>query len=173
MKYFTWFLFALLLVTGCTKDRLPVRFQMAYLNKTIEIPAGLNVFQTHYFTIHNINSQIDAYLDANNISREEIDNILPSSCTLTNISSNGSYNFIDEVLVRIYDPSDPEVKFEIFYNDIVDLNAGSNLILFPNENNVKDFLTSDDFSLEIVLRRLRDSPTEFITTRVDLRFDVR
>lgn len=173
MKYFTWFLFSLVLITGCTKDRLPVRFQMAYLNKTIEIPAGLNVFQTHYFTIHNINSQIDAYLDAENITVSDINSILPRSCTFTNISSNGSYNFIDEVLIRIYDPAEPELKYEIFYNDIVNINAGSSITLFPNENDVKAFLTSDDFTLEIVLWRLRDSPTEFINTRVDLRFDVR
>ena len=173
MKYFTWILFAGLLITGCTKDRLPVRFQMAYLNKTIEIGAGLNVFQSHYFTIHNINSQIEDYLDAQNITVGEIDNILPRTCTFTNISSNSSYNFIDEVLIRIFDPADPDTKYEIFYNDIVDINTGAELVLFPNENDVKQFLTKDNFSLEIVLRRLRDSPTEFIRTRIDLRFDVR
>jgi hypothetical protein len=146
---------------------------MSYLNRNIVISAALNPFESQYYIFRDIPTDIDEYIRINNINRSDITSILPRSCTLRNISSNTGLNFLEEVLIRIYDPNDPDLKYEIFYNDIIPLNAGREIVLYPNERDVKDYLFSDFYTIEIVLRRFRDAPTENIDARIDFSFDVR
>lgn len=161
------------LATGCRKDAKPPIFEMSYLNQEIEIPAGLNVFESHHFFIHDIPTAATNYLRLNNLEKEDIESILPKSCRFINIASSAGYDFLYEVSVRIFSKEKPELKYEIFYDDLISERTGTVLNLIPNDNSVKDLLLNNSYSLEIILKQLRDTPREFIRTRIELTFEVR
>lgn len=173
MKKTSWLSLLIVLLISCRKDNPPAVFEMIYPNQVIEIQAGLNVFESHYYTIPRIPTRYLNLLDQNGLNDEDVLEIVPTNCRLTNISSNAPYDFLFEVSVRIYNEDEPGRKFEIFYDDRVPLKTGNLLNLIPNPNNVKEILSKEHFNLEIVLVRLRDTPQEFIETRVELTFDAR
>jgi len=173
MNPYPFLLLLLLPFLSCKKDAAPVKFEMAYLNQEIEIQAGLNLYETHRYRIFDIPTDIETYLTTYGLEKEDVLSILPSQCRLINFSGNARYNFLFEVSVRIFSRDNPDRSFEIFYDDAVPENTGTALRLIPNENDIKEFLLKDKFSIEVILKRLRDVPSEFIRTRIELRFDAR
>jgi hypothetical protein len=163
----------LMCTASCQKDRPPAKFEMRYHNLQIEIPAGLSEIESSHFIIRDIPTDASRYLQDNNLTASEITAVVPHFLRLTNTQSSASYNFIYEISVRLFNSRNPDRSFEIFYYEGVPLRTGDVLDLIPNENDMKEIMLGDRFSLDIVLKRLRQSPTEFIQTRVELGFDAR
>jgi hypothetical protein len=172
MKLF--FFFALLIAgLGCTKDRLPAKFEMSYIDYDFEIPAGSNVFESHYFRFENVPTNFDNYLSQNNLSEADIKEIVPGFCRLTARDPRTPLNLLIEVSVRVYSPDNPDKWFEVFYDDAVPERTGTSLTLIPNDNSIKDILSKDRFSFDVVLRQLRDTPIQPIETSLEVVFDAR
>lgn len=157
----------------CTPDREPVRFELEYFDKTFEVGPGLDPFETHFFTFNNMATRIEAYKSDFGVEDDDIVSILPRSMRFINVNTNDTYDFVNEISVKIFKPSEPNRKFEIFYHIPNGNRLSSALDLVPNENDLKDIMLEDRFSIEVSLVRFRDTPPTNFTTRVEMRFDVR
>lgn len=165
----------LLLFYGCDDDELDAAFVMNYPNLEFEIPAGLNTVESHFFVIRNIPTNRESFFG--NFSPEDISAIIPASARLVSLDGgNVDYDFALEISVRLCTTEDgtEDCRFnEIFYRDPVPENVGSEVGMIPNEQNVADFLTQDQFTVAVVLRRLVRPPVTFVRTRLEMRFEAK
>ena len=100
MKNIILLVLAIIIITGCNKNDADVKFEMAY-EREFTIPAGLNVFDTHYFPIRDIS--IGSYLAANNVTAADLVAINPGSARLsTKFSGLAEYDFIRDVSIVIF-----------------------------------------------------------------------
>ncbi len=170
---------AIFLLFACKEDDLDFAFRMEYINQRFEIPAGINPIESHFFLQADIPSNKATFFG--NFSEEDITEVSPLGARLTSLEgTNINYGFISEVSIRIctdeiFSQQDIVQKCarEIFFREDIPLNTGDEIDLLPNGLNVKEFLTRDDFSVVVVLRRLRDFPPTSINTRLDMEFQAR
>lgn len=168
MQYFRFFttilaLSAPLLFSGCLKTtEPPVGVPLDYRQDFV-IPAGIGPLISHHFYFKNIPARYLDYLAQSNVKPEEVTRVLLNSAVLTGINGDEEYSFIESVEMRIYDERNPSDAVEIAYRLPVPLDPGFQLPLIPNEVDVKRFLSSNRFSidLELMLRKTTqiDSPT--------------
>lgn len=172
---------SIFLLFACSADDLSLAFRMEYPNQLFTIPAGINPFESHFFVLKDIPTSKDFFFG--NFQQEEITEISALSAILRSregISIN--FGFIQEISVRICSDTPlteqeveekcPRVR-EIFYRDNIPPNIRDQVELIPNGLNLKELLTKDEFSVVVVLRRLREFPPTSINTRFDMSFQAR
>lgn len=153
-------------------DGLEFAFRMEYPNNTFEIPAGLNTIESHFFVIQDIPTNRDLFFSS--VDTSEVEIIIPNGARITSLDgSDIDFDFLFEVSVRLCSKDGSTCGREIFYRDEIPENVGSSLALIPNENNVKEELTSDNYTIEVVLKRLVTPSPRFIRAKIDLVFDAR
>jgi len=171
MPRWVWIWIVLIGIGGCHKDDGPKAVFTVESTSSFTIPAGLNTVETHYFVVNNIPSTLEAQLKSHNLTLEDLEKINPLQCRLLALDGTPTYQFIQDISVMIYTKKNP-VKREIAFMEPVPLNTSSTLQLFPTLIDVKDYLTSSVYSVEIRLR-LRGFPSRTIDTRLDLAFEAR
>ncbi|MEM9991194.1 MAG: hypothetical protein AAF738_05480 [Bacteroidota bacterium] len=172
---------SIFLLFACTSDDLEFAFEMDYPNQSFEIAAGLNPFVSHFYLINDIPTAKGFFFG--DFQEEDITEIAATRAILRSregISIN--FGFLEEVSVRIcterpISERDAQQKCgrerEIFYRDNIPPNIRDEVELLPNSLNVKELLTKEEFSVLVVLRRMRDFPSTTINTRFDMRFQAR
>lgn len=174
MKRLIFLFLVLILGFRCTPDdNLELAFRMEYPNLNFEIPAGLNTIESHFFLISDIPTSKDFFFG--DFANEDIKTIIPSFARLTALDGSSiDYDFLFEVSIRICQP-EQEINCvrEIFFRDRIPNNIGNRLDLIPNDNNLKEILIEDDFTIEVVLVRLVNPSPNFIRTRLELGFEAR
>ena len=175
MRYTYLLIIGLILTSSCKGDQRVVLFDMIYPNIVFDIPAGLNASAIpQVLDLDNFQSNIDAYLQENNLSIEEIDAIRPSSATLTAINNEADYDFLGGISIRICPRNTESCREaeEVFYLEGRDLyqRAGSRVELLPTLINAKRQLQEQRFKLEVWLFLNEISPTR-ISSRLNLRFE--
>lgn len=163
----------------CTEDDLNVVFKMEYPNLQINIPAGLNTVDSHFFILRDIPTNKSFFFG--NIDENSITEITPSAARLDAIQNFADYAFIEEVVIRVCEDNNIFTKEdvnnrcrrEIFFRDAIPFNTGSQIAFIPNGNNLKSVLTGDTFTLVLVLRRLRSFASTDIPSRLELQFDAK
>lgn len=157
----------ILIISGsCRKDE--PGFNMTYLGQ-INIPAGLDPFTLHTFTVQNIPADTLAYFSTNGVTSARILKINPYSFRMVPIYSGADYRFIELVSVIIVSPDNPDVRQEVYFRDNIPLNIGDLLDVYPNLPDIKPFIMRNRFNIEIVLR-LRDISPQTIETHLDFTF---
>ena len=133
-----------------------------------EIPAGLNTFDTHVFTLNNIPTNKDAFFSANGIEETDITEIAPVEGELRVSFGQEELFFVREVVVEIFTTDNPTGK-EIYFREQVPFNTGQSILLIPSLPKVTDILTEDRFSVRVELL-LRDIPPSFTEARLNMVF---
>lgn len=152
-----------LFISNCKKDD-SVLFEMLYA-ENFTIPAGINPFDTHYFVLKDI--PVGTYLSSRNLTADMLNSIEGRAATLINIfAGSGSYDFIQEVSIRIYADDENDWK-ETFWHFNVPENTGDNLGVPPVTGDVKSYLGGTTFNIVVQLK-LRRTPVQSIDT--ELRF---
>jgi len=172
MKYSSIFLFALFLLTSCGNNEDEI-FEMSY-DIIIPFEAGLTQFEAHFVDNFGINTRIDEFLAASGRSREDLTSILPKSAELANINTNVSLDFIDNIVLTIFDGTElmPDIKEnekEIFFRNNVPQDRSIFIDLLPSLPDVKDQLVEDRFNFT-VRTVLRVPPPNTVEARLRLRF---
>lgn len=162
----------LLLMAACTKDNLNKLFEIQFNNLQFTIPAGLNTFQSYYFPISPLATNIKNQLAAYNLTSGDVAGIYPSYARITALDNNIELDFIDEVSIRICGVSESSCRLEVFYLQPVPFNAGRELRLQPSLANGMSVLLDDRFKVEVVLRRLRGISPLTIDCRFEFGFEV-
>lgn len=160
------------LLLSCTKDEGEVLFEMVYPNFEVSIPPGLGTLSSHVLNISNIDTNIDFFLNNAGITAEQLNTISPARATLTSLDGF-DFDIIDEISIRICDPQDINCNLEIFYLDNIPFNIGAELRMQPTLADVKQFLTLEQFRIELVIVQLRDITPILIESELDISFEAR
>lgn len=169
IKYFV--LASCLLFAQCGGNEDVERFSI-YHSLDFTINAGSNTLDTHFFRFLPVFSFYKDQLAANNIAEDDINRVDPKSCEFGSVFSDIDLDFIHEISIQIFATNDPTNRREIFFLDPVPLNAGKNLNPFPALPDIKDFVSADNFGIEVLLR-YRYIPTENIPMRLEMLFAAR
>ncbi len=159
------------LLFGCTKDNQARLFDMVFPDIRFTIPAGLNSFLPRVFEVPVVNTNIDFYLDENNILEDQIQAVRPFSARISALD-NFDYDFVREISIRVCpvgnSPCTP--ADEVFYIDNIQRRAGDRVDLLPTLRNAKPMLTEDVFKLEVLF--LFDTTTPYsVDSRLDMTFE--
>jgi len=165
MKKILFFLCLPLLFFACG-DNSP-SLNMTY-QQDFEIPAGLNTFDTHVFTLNNIPTNKIAFFTGNGIEETDITEIAPVEGELRVSFGQEDLFFVREVVVEIFTTDNPTGK-EIYFREQVPFDTGQSILLIPSLPKVTDILTEDRFSVRIELL-FRAIPPSFIEARLNMVF---
>jgi len=123
------------------------------------LPAGLSTFQTHFYRISNVPSQFAAQLDAVGRTEADITTITPKFASLSTVFQDEDLDFIRQVFIRVFDPSDPDnINREVFYLDPVPPNTRTIIRPFPGLADVKQIAALPVFGIEIGISLWELSP---------------
>ena len=166
MRRYILLFFLTIHLLGCNREPDSL-FDMPY-EFTIEIPAGLNTFETHYFDKSGIRTHAEDLLNANNVQDNDITAVQAKTCRLISTFADVDLDFIREISLRVYE-DDPSAYHEIFFRDNVPLDTEDFIDLIPALPNVKEFLLDDSYNVSIRME-FRLPPPTFVTMRLDYDF---
>ncbi len=162
-NYKSLLILGLLLVLGaCNKDNR-TRYEQR-LTTSFELPLGLNLLETHVFVIENIDSRFDDLLKEHNLTIDQITDVEAGPNLMDAPLNSSKLNFLEEVVVRVYNKSDPNAYKEMYYLDPVPFNVGSSIFLNGSLSNLTPVLSKDRFDMEIRVKLRSFAPS-------NLRFD--
>lgn len=145
-------------VTSCKQDEVEFIDILTVLVQ-IEVPAGLNSIETHYFEYRDEPTRINSILQANNLSEEQIGFIRPRSATLRSRATGEDFSFLQQAFIEIGTRTEDHI--ECYFVDRIPNNEDAVLDLIPNEVNMKSRLIQDFVDIRLALLLKRPSPSTF------------
>ena len=145
----------------CKIDQPNELFEMRH-TVDFELHAGLNTLETHFYRVTNLQSQFQFQLDALSRNPEDIISVTPKFAQLSTVFQDEDLDFIRQVFVRVFDPSDPNnLNTEVFYLDPVPPNTRTVIRPFPGLANVKDITSGQIFGVEVGISLWEVTPKGF------------
>lgn len=160
-------LFSVFSCTGCKDEELDVLAEIPF-RVEFEIPAGINVFEDHFFPFNNLLNNYENILDQLEVDPARVERIDPVSARMSVQFANNSLAFIREASIYL-DSSILGRRSEAFWTPEVPFNTGDLLIVPGTLINAKDFFEEQRINLEVRLDT-REVPSSFITVRLDVVF---
>ena len=166
MRYFLFLaFFSCLSLQSCVNDG-EVLFDID-IEADFDIAPGLNTFETFYFPINRVPTNIGAFVGSTD--RATIAKILPSRADIRAVFAEFDWSIIQEVTIWATSVRDSERRAEIFYQDQISLNGQNELRLFSSNSEVSDILLNDAVHLEVAFRFRRVTPAQ-IRSRLRMKF---
>lgn len=159
----------LLFLSSCRKEP-EVLFFMEY-EIPLSIPAGLNPIDAHFFNFRNVPTNFEPLMESFNLDTSNYV-IEPHSAELVAIFNEAEFNFVRDVKIFIIPNYSSSIRHEVFSRENVLLNTKHQLIVFPWQLDVKEFLKQRETQFLLQLNLRGASPTS-IETRIKIRFQVR
>jgi len=155
--------------SSCDKGNDPI-FEMP-LFFDINIPAGLNTFQSHFFIIEDVPTFSSTLLSANGESTDNIGSILAGAGFLETRFSGLDLDFIEDIGVHVLEPNDFNQRHEAYYtlNDVVPFGSKTKIDMIPSIVDQKEWLLNETVDLEFRIN-LRGFLPQEIDGRVEMRF---
>lgn len=166
-RYILFFLLVITTGFGCRTIPEPL-FEMR-VEADLNIPAGLNSFDTHYFYIRDVPTRYQTFVSSDS-QLDGIASIYPNRAILSSIFTNIDWAILREISIHAISQRNPQQRNEVFYFDRLDSNV-KDLNLFSSLSEVKDILLQDFITLEVRLNFNRVLPTE-IESRITMNFNV-
>ena len=157
----------LLLWSGCIKQE-EVLFEIPF-RLDFEIPAGLNPFEKHFFTIRNVATNIASLKEQFDIVAEQELVIKPSTAVFTSVLQNISFDFVEEIGISVFEGNDLDNDTDVFLTDIVPPNAGRNINILGFDINVADQIDMPTINFLVAIRLRAPTPV-FIDGNIELKF---
>jgi hypothetical protein len=169
MKHLFFLLFIAFIGISCGKDTTEIGFPMTY-RSTFESQAGLISFARHYFVIKDIPTDTTRYFTQNGVTSKDLRGIRLETARLDAFASAYGYRHVKEISLWIINPKSG-AKTEIAYRDqfTITNTLNSTLELLPTQVNIKDFLTSKTFTLEVRIEVVASAP-ELLDNQLEVRF---
>lgn len=159
------------LLPACRKDKRPELFDMSYF-VDFNIQPGLNTFDTHFYVISPLTSQLDARLTALGLTREDVVAIEPKAAYLSSIFEDYDLDFIHRISVHVFDPFDPTDRIEFLYLDPVPFRRKTGIQPFPGIADVSPWFERPFFGIEIRLDYREVTPS-LIQMRLEFALSVK
>lgn len=162
-------LFSVILTSNsCGGDDRNILVQME-LQADLEVPAGLNNLETHFFILRDQLTQAKVFLQ--DFNPEDIGEILPAEARITSRNNLVTYAIIDQITIRAISSDDATNNKEVFFMEFIPIDHRGDLQLFGSLSNVKDIMMDDTFDLEVRFRFRNFTPTSF-DNRIFMTFNV-
>jgi hypothetical protein len=156
-----------LFLTGCTKQR-DVLFEIPF-RLNFEIPAGLNPFDKHFFSIRNVPTNLSTLRDKFDISEDQTLMIRPATAVFSSVLQNIALDFIEEIGISVYEGIETDNDTDVFLTDIVPQNAGRNINILGFDYDVAEQMNMSKVNFLVAIR-LRATTPVFIDGNIDLKF---
>lgn len=161
MKHFlpviVFTLFSAFLFQSCGKETIPKKFTVR-LDRTFEVPAGLNYIDAHYFVLDEIPTFYDQIIGQQNVPAGAKITLVPERASITSLFNDIDFDFIDKVAIRIYTNNNPKDKPEAFYIEYIPNSVDNELQLIPTSFDAKPFLEYGIVNAEIRFFFKRTTP---------------
>ena len=167
--YTVFFLVLTICISACRKDNTPI-FEMDVFFD-INIPAGLNTVESHFFIIEDVPTFSSTLLTANSVTKDDIGSILGAVGTVETRFSGLDLGFIQDVGVHILDQDDHTRRSEAFYifNDFVPIGTKTEIEMIPSILDLQNLLLEETVDLEFRIN-LRNFLPQEIDGRIQMRF---
>ena len=140
-------LFAVLFGNSCSKNN--DQFFEVRLDFDLDLPAGLNSLETHYFIYRDVPNFYTQSLIANGITNERVKNITGSKAILRGTTGQVSFELFRAIRIFAVQRNNPSNRLEMFYLEQIPFNQGFEMELLTSISNLKSILESDDlYTLE-------------------------
>ncbi len=171
---FKSFCFLLLIVTtffSCKKDQAPL-FELDIFFE-LDIPAGLNTLESHFFIIEDVPTFALNALASNNLNISDISHANAITATLETRFSDLNLDFIENIGVHVLDENDFSMRDEAFYifNDFVQFGDKIEIQMIPTLLDLKNDLLKETVDLEFKIN-LRSFLPQELDARVNMKFHV-
>ncbi len=133
-----------------------------------DIGPGLNPFERHFFLVRNVPTNIKPLKQQFNIDESQTLILRPASAILSSLLNDIDFNFVQEVVISVYD-DDPDDATDLFFTNQVPVNAGTHVLVVPIDSDVYDLLNKDRVNYRISMLFRSITPTS-IEANLDLNF---
>ena len=157
LPVFVFTLFSAFLFQSCGKETIPKKFTVR-LDRTFEVPAGLNYIDAHYFVLDEIPTFYDQIIGQQNVPAGAKITLVPERASITSLFNDIDFDFIDKVAIRIYTNNNPKDKPEAFYIEYIPNSVDNELQLIPTSFDAKPFLEYGIVNAEIRFFFKRTTP---------------
>lgn len=166
--------FLLLLILSCSsckKDEIPL-FEMDMFFE-LDIPAGLNTLESHFFILEDVPTFIESSLASVNMSSEDVGRIIGITATMETRFSDLDLDFVENIGVQLINGSELDDRREAFYifNDFVQFGSKTEIAMTPSLLDLKEQLLNETVDLEFKIN-LRSFLPQQLDTRVNMKFHV-
>ncbi len=160
---------SILLLPGCNSDNSEIHELDTFFD--IEIPAGLNTIESHFFLVENVPTFISGFLENGQYTEDDLVRVNGVTATFMTRFSNLDLDFIDRMTIHALDANNPTVKRELFYLEFIPFGSKTEIQLIPSIENVADFFCKDfvDIEFRVDLRGFLPNP---IDGRVEMRLHI-
>lgn len=165
------FLFiSLSISSACHKDEDLGRGIDLAFRQTLEIPAGIGVFDVHHFYLYNIPTRYADALSQASISPDEVLRVITTKGNLAGLFGDANLDFVDRVSLRVF-KDDPTNYLEIAYRDPAPVDPGNTMGLIPSLSDSKQFFKEERVNFDLVFW-LRKTTQESTPLQLDLNLRV-
>lgn len=161
-------LLTVLSCSSCKEPELDVLAEIPF-RVEFEIPAGINVFEDHFFPFEGLQNTYDNVLAARGVDPSRVQRINPATARLVVLFENKPLAFIRELSVYL---SSDQVgrESEAYWTPEIPFNTGDQLNIPGTLIDASDFFAEDLINLEVRLDT-REVPSSFLQVRLDMTFN--
>ncbi len=145
------------LFLSCRKENIPKKFTIR-LDRSFDVPAGLNYIDAHYFVLDEIPTFYDQIIGQQDVPAGAKITLVPERAVITSLFNDIDFDFIDKVSVRIYTNNNPKDKPEAFYIEYIPTTVDNELQLIPTSFDAKPFLDYGIVNAEVRFFFKRTTP---------------
>lgn len=146
----TLLLTSLLTFSSCNKGGTPV-FSFD-LEIPLEFSGGQQPLQTRTYLIYNIINFLEAELQQQGMTLDQVVKILPGKAILSADSPNVDYSWYHSVVVNAVSVQDPELIKEMFYQEYIELDHTGDLELLSSISELKPIMAPGIFNMQVKVR---------------------
>jgi len=135
------------------------------------VEAGSNTLDTYYYFFDDVPTHFAELADTYGFDTAAVKAIVPGKAFIRSIFGEEYKDIFWEIAVHVCPEGDKEFKCgkEAFYWKFPTQTLGSDFDLVPNEPDLKEWLSRDRVNIQLWFR-LAQTPTQTISSRLDLRF---
>ncbi len=160
----------ILCCSSCDKNSTPL-FEMEMFFE-LDIPAGLNTLESHFFIVRDVPTFASSLLTGNGVDPEDIGFINGLTATMETRFSGLDLDFVEDIGVHFFE-DDISTRQESFYvfNDFIEFGNKTEIPMIPTLVDFKDVLLQETVDIEFKINLRAFIPSE-LDTRVTMRFNV-
>jgi|1048.fasta_scaffold00159_11 hypothetical protein len=148
------------ITSACNKEEDLGRGVDLPFRQTLEIPAGIGVFDVHHFYLYNIPTRYSDVLSQVGIGPDQVLRVVTTKGSIAGLFGDANLDFVDRVSLRVF-KDDPTNYLEIAYRDPSPVDPGNTIGLIPSLSDSKQFFNEDRVNFDLVfwLRRTTQEST--------------
>ena len=145
------FLFGVVIVfNSCEQGAEPLFF--VEVERDFDLPSSLNTIETHFFQLKAVPTLLDANLNVNNMTLDDVMSIGPGDASLSSSFGNVDWTFIQTVEIWMISRFDSSKRARVFYSDQPDFSNRNSINMFNTFAEIKDIISEGLIDLEVRIK---------------------